>query len=117
MVAGSLSSAWYMTGATNSLPDLRPRWWRRVTGAPSKLPPTLPSLARNSEMTWSFQPATALLLLLVVRHAVDAGLLALLRRDPRWGGRQRVVAAAGLGERDDVTDRVAAGQQRDDPVP
>ena len=30
---------------------------------------------------------------------------------------QRVEAAAGLRERDDLADRVGAGQQRDDPVP
>ena len=51
------------------------------------------------------------------RLGVDAGLLALLRRDRRRRAGQRVVAAAGLRERDDVADRVGAGQQRADPVP
>ena len=36
--------------------------------------------------------------------------------DRRRRARQRVRSAGGLGERDDVADRVAAGEQRDDPV-
>ena len=43
-------------------------------------------------------------------RAVDAGLLALLRRDRRRRAGQRVVAAAGLREGDDVADRVGAGR-------
>ena len=49
--------------------------------------------------------------------AVDAGLLALLGRDRRRGVGQRVVAAAGLRERDDVADRLVAAEQHDDAVP
>src|SRR5665647_1783830 len=52
-----------------------------------------------------------------LRHDVDAGLLALLGGDRRRRTGQRVVAPAGLRERDDVADRVGADQQGRDPVP
>src|SRR3954467_1294412 len=51
-----------MTGLTWSAPDLRPRWWRRISGAPSNWPPTRPRLARNSSMIWAFQLAIVALL-------------------------------------------------------
>src|SRR5436305_2927769 len=51
------------------------------------------------------------------RLRVDAGFLALLRRDRRGCRRQRVVAAAGLRERDDVAQRVRLREQHDDAVP
>src|SRR5690606_8439027 len=52
-----------------------------------------------------------------LRSGVHAGLLALLRGDRGRRLGQRVVAAAGLGERDDVADGLRTGQQRDDAVP
>src|SRR5437660_10647934 len=51
----SASSRRYITGVTYSRPLLRPRWWTSATGAPSKLPPTRPPLARNSVMILEFQ--------------------------------------------------------------
>src|SRR5699024_652334 len=48
---------------------------------------------------------------------VDPGLLALLRRDRCRSGGQRIEAVAGLGERDDLADRVLPREQRHDPVP
>src|SRR6202022_3719687 len=39
-----------MSGLTRSVPLLAPAWWRSRTGLPSKNPPTLPSLVRNSLM-------------------------------------------------------------------
>src|SRR5699024_5421206 len=51
------------------------------------------------------------------RLGVDTGLLALLRRDRRRGVRERVDAATGLGEGDDVADRLRPGQQRTDAIP
>ena len=48
---------------------------------------------------------------------VHAGLLALLGADRRRSRGQRVEAAPALRERDHLADRVAAGQQRADPVP
>src|SRR3954447_9271049 len=55
MTSASTSSARYIIGATCSLPVLRPRWWTRASGAPSKGPPTRPSFARNSSITLVFQ--------------------------------------------------------------
>src|SRR4026209_2738612 len=48
---------------------------------------------------------------------VDSGLLALRRRDRGRRRGQRVKAATGLRERDDVADRVGAAEQRADAVP
>ena len=48
---------------------------------------------------------------------VHAGLLSLLRRDGRRSCGERGETAAGLRERDHVTDRLGARQQRHDPVP
>src|SRR4051812_11269733 len=53
----------------------------------------------------------------VLRNGVDPGFLALFRRDRCRCGGQRVVPAAGLGEGDDVADRVHPRQQRTDAVP
>ena len=50
-----------------------------------------------------------------LRLGVDAGLLALLGRNRCRGLGQRVEAAAGLREGDDVADRLGARKQRDDP--
>src|SRR5690606_27186261 len=48
---------------------------------------------------------------------VDARLLALLRRDRCGRTRERVVAAARLGEGDGLADRLRARKERDDPIP
>ena len=48
---------------------------------------------------------------------VDSCLLALLGSDRSRRLGQRVVAAPGLGEGDDVADRFGLGQQGDDAVP
>src|SRR5262245_43594919 len=53
----------------------------------------------------------------VVGLRVDAGFLALLRRDGGRGAGERVLATARLGEGDDLTDRRGAGQQRAHAVP
>src|SRR5205823_2833350 len=55
MASASASSGRYIMGVTYSRPLLRPRWCTRTRGAPSKVPPTRPSLARNSAITLSFQ--------------------------------------------------------------
>src|SRR4051794_30921834 len=44
-----------MTGLTYSRPDVRPRLWSSVIGAPSNGPPTFPWLPRNSSMIFVFQ--------------------------------------------------------------
>src|ERR1700729_2744560 len=61
MMSGSASSGRYITGVTYSRPLLRPRWCTRTMGAPSKFPPTLPSLARNSAMVFVFQSSGSLM--------------------------------------------------------
>src|SRR5215470_2734050 len=55
MMSGSVSFGRYIVGVTYSRPLLRPRWCSSTIGAPSKLPPTLPSFARNSAMVGAFQ--------------------------------------------------------------
>src|SRR5690606_6938343 len=55
--------------------------------------------------------------LLGLRLCVDTGLAPLLRRDGRRRLRERVVAATGLREGDDLADRLGAREERDDPVP
>src|SRR6266516_6697558 len=55
MTSGSVSCGRYIVGVTYSRPLLRPRWCTRTSGAPSKVPPTLPSFARNSSMVFAFQ--------------------------------------------------------------
>ena len=50
-----LSSFWYATGFTRSVPVLAPVWWTSRIGMPSNMPPTLPSFARNSSMIFLFQ--------------------------------------------------------------
>src|SRR6266550_2163393 len=55
MMSGSVSCGRYMTGLTYSRSLRRPRWCTRTIGAPSKIPPTLPSFARNSAMVFAFQ--------------------------------------------------------------
>src|SRR5690606_12654585 len=64
-------------------------------------------------------PGGLLLLLpgVLLRVVVDAGLGALRRGDRRRRTGQRVAAGGRLGERDDVADRLAAGEQGDDAVP
>ena len=63
------------------------RWWSADIGAPSKLPPTRPSFARNSLMIWVFQssamsrPERAT----TVRPAADRPLAAEVGGD-RYGG-------------------------------
>src|SRR5258708_37087458 len=54
-MSGSVSCGRYWVGVTYSRPLLRPWWCTRTIGAPSKIPPTLPSLARNSVMVFAFQ--------------------------------------------------------------
>ncbi len=48
-------TAWYIIGLTRSWPLLAPVLCSNSRGAPANDPPTLPSLARNSAMTLSFQ--------------------------------------------------------------
>src|SRR2546422_5057638 len=48
-------SAWYITGLTRTSPLLAPVLCSNSNGAPSNGPPTLPALARNSSMIFSFQ--------------------------------------------------------------
>src|SRR3979411_1589752 len=55
MLSGLPSCGRYIVGVTYSRPLLRPRWCSSAIGAPSKTPPTLPSLARNSVMVFAFQ--------------------------------------------------------------
>src|SRR4051794_1594524 len=55
MTLSSVSSGRYIIGVTCWWPVLRPRWVTRTIGAPSKGPPTRPSLARNSLMVFVFQ--------------------------------------------------------------
>src|SRR5439155_2523105 len=55
MLSGLPSCGRYIVGVTYSRPLLRPRWCSSAIGAPSKTPPTLPSLARNSAMVFAFQ--------------------------------------------------------------
>src|SRR5205085_12059268 len=50
-------------------------------------------------------------------RSVDPGLPALRPGDGRGRACQRVVAGAGLGEGDDVADRVGAAEECADPVP
>src|SRR5450631_1809312 len=49
----------YIIGLVYERPDVRPVVVRSSTGAPSKFPPTLPSLARNCAMTLAFQSFTS----------------------------------------------------------
>src|SRR5690606_12991237 len=58
-----------------------------------------------------------LLVLVGLGLRVDAGFLALLGRDGRGCRGQRVVAATGLREGDDLADRVGTREQRDRAVP
>src|SRR6185437_9809856 len=46
---------WYTSGVTYSFPLVRPTWCTRIMDAPSNMPPTRPSLARNSSMMPWFQ--------------------------------------------------------------
>src|SRR6266542_880879 len=55
MMSGSVSCGRYITGVTYSRPLERPGWCSRTSGAPSNVPPTLPSFARNSSMVFAFQ--------------------------------------------------------------
>src|SRR6266566_9607364 len=61
MMSGSVSCGRYMTGLTYSRSLWRPRWCTRTIGAPSKVPPTLPSFARNSAMVFAFQSSASLM--------------------------------------------------------
>src|ERR1700722_16658531 len=61
MMSGLVSFPRYIVGVTYSRPLLRPRWCSRTMGAPSKLPPTLPSFARNSAMVLAFQSSGSLM--------------------------------------------------------
>src|SRR6516164_11042499 len=61
MMSSSVSCGRYIVGVTYSRPLLRPRWCSRTIGAPSKLPPTLPSFARNSAMVFAFQSSVSLM--------------------------------------------------------
>src|SRR6266699_2455941 len=61
MMSGSVSCGRYIAGVTCSRPLLRPRWCTRTSGAPSKTPPTLPWLARNSAMVFAFQSSGPLM--------------------------------------------------------
>src|SRR5271166_5866126 len=38
-------------------PDLAPTWWSSSSGMPSNIPPTRPSLARNSSITFALKSA------------------------------------------------------------
>src|SRR5699024_7957720 len=95
----------------------------RRSGWPAAPPPPTPTRrcrGRCSDRRWKpCSPLAPLLLLLrgLLRLGVDPGLLALLRgnRGRRVG--QRVNAAAGLRESDDLADGVHPGQQRHDAVP
>src|SRR3981081_245216 len=60
-MSGSVSCGRFCVGLTYSRPLLRPRWCTRTIGAPSKIPPTLPSLARNSAMVFAFQSSVSLM--------------------------------------------------------
>src|SRR6476620_9679015 len=84
------SAAWYIIGLTRGSPDFAPLVCRSSSGAPSKLPPTLPPLARNSAMTFSFQ---SLMPRHPTRRRVAAGLgtrpplrTGTQRRGPSWDG-------------------------------
>ena len=140
----------YASGDSRGLPDLAPVVCSSSSVPPSKGPPTLPPLARNSSTMAALKSFSSdvSVMLLSPRHAVFRsspvdpfrgtrpqmrcqpsfsglasglasipGLLALLRGDRRGRVGQRVDAAAGLRERDDLADRVLAGQQRGDAIP
>src|SRR4029077_1010825 len=46
---------WYPRGLTRSIPVFQPVWCSSSMSAPSNMPPSLPSLARNSSMIRAFQ--------------------------------------------------------------
>src|SRR6266498_1661228 len=50
--------SWYISGLTRSLPLRAPIVWRSSNGAPLKLPPTFPPLARNSSTMSRFHGET-----------------------------------------------------------
>src|SRR6266511_2690075 len=60
-MSGSVSCGRYIIGLTYSRPLLRPRWCTSTIGAPSKVPPTRPSFARNSAMVFAFQSSGSLM--------------------------------------------------------
>src|SRR6476620_1109125 len=132
----------YASGDSRGLPDLAPVVCSNSSVPPSKGPPTLPPLARNSSTMAALKSfssdvsviaAAAFrfgdlfrgdrrgrlpgLLRFGVRFGVDTRLLALLRGDRRGRVGQRVDTAAGLRERDDLADGVLTGQQRSDAIP
>ena len=50
----------YTSGFTRSVPDFAPLWCRSNRVAPSNIPPTTPSLVRNSSITLRFQSSRSL---------------------------------------------------------
>src|ERR1700745_4382032 len=61
MVPVCVACGRYTPGVTCSRPLLRPRWCSKTIGAPSKGPPTLPWLARNSATVRAFQSSVSLM--------------------------------------------------------
>src|SRR4051812_7995996 len=59
--ATSSPTCWYTTGLTRSRPDFAPVVCSNSIGAPSKPPPTLPPLVRNSSMMLVLKSLTSLI--------------------------------------------------------
>src|ERR1700743_1093896 len=91
MMSGSVPCGRYIIGVTYPRPLLRPRWWTRTMGAPSKFPPTRPAFARNSAMVFAFQSSGSLMPN-SCRYAVTCAALA--RRAVRGCPAQSSAAAA-----------------------
>src|SRR5947207_8634719 len=93
MTSSLPSCGMYIIGVTYSRPLLRPRWCTKTIGAPSKVPPTLPSFARNSAMVFAFQSSGSF-------------MSNSCRSRSRGMRRERVME--GLGPQDDLAVGVAA---------
>src|ERR1700722_6805893 len=79
--------SWYIMGLTRGWPLLAPTVCSSSRGAPSKLPPTLPPLARNSAMILLFQSSASVT---VISSRCWAALLGCAVGLPRWAAQSGV---------------------------
>src|SRR5947209_7114442 len=92
------SSGRYIIGCTRSLPVFAPVLCSRSRGAPSKLPPTLPSLARNSSMTFAFQSSVSAMVLFLFRfEGSDVGVAVVVDAET-WVRGDLPEVAVGVGD-------------------
>src|SRR5438132_5007370 len=85
-------------------PDFAPVWWSSSSGTPSNVPPTRPSLARNSSMIWALKSAGDVDMVLLRTYTAGTSRRLYLSGQPRDAALGRGVRGARPGPGDRLLD-------------